>query len=37
MSILGKIISTIFGHASAVPAGTPAVQTIVNAPQAVIP
>jgi len=24
MSILGKIISTIFGHASAAPAGTPA-------------
>jgi hypothetical protein len=32
MSILGKIISTIFGHASAAPAGTPAAPAAPSAP-----
>jgi hypothetical protein len=34
MSILGKIISTIFGHAGAVPAGTPAAPAAPSAPAA---
>jgi 3-oxoacyl-ACP reductase-like protein len=34
MSILGKIISTIFGHASAAPAGTPAAPAAPSAPAA---
>jgi 3-oxoacyl-ACP reductase-like protein len=34
MSILGKIISTIFGHASAAPAGTPAAPAAPSAPTA---
>jgi 3-oxoacyl-ACP reductase-like protein len=32
MSILGKIISTIFGHAGAAPAGTPAAPAAPSAP-----
>jgi 3-oxoacyl-ACP reductase-like protein len=32
MSILGKIISTIFGHSSAAPAGTPAAPAAPSAP-----
>src|SRR5579863_7488687 len=32
MSILGKIISTIFGHASAAPAGTPPAPAAPSAP-----
>jgi Domain of unknown function (DUF3597) len=32
MSILGKIISTIFGHASAAPAGTPAAPAAPSGP-----
>ncbi len=32
MSILGKIISTIFGHASAAPAGTPAAPSAPSGP-----
>jgi 3-oxoacyl-ACP reductase-like protein len=32
VSILGKIISTIFGHASAAPAGTPAAPAAPSAP-----
>jgi Domain of unknown function (DUF3597) len=32
MSILGKIISTIFGHAGATPAGTPAAPAAPSAP-----
>ncbi len=34
MSILGKIISTIFGHAGAAPAGTPAAPAAPSAPAA---
>lgn len=34
MSILGKIISTIFGHARAAPAGTPAAPAAPSAPTA---